>query len=443
MSWYLRMNPSSGNLHPTEAYAVLAALEWLPGGAGVYHYAPMDHALEQRARRSQGTKPDEIGFCVGLTSITWREAWKYGERAFRYCQHDVGHAFAALRYAAAALGWRMELLREWDDAQLARLLGLDRPEDFINAEPETPELLVRVLVNEAAESAPSPVANAPVEWFGRANRLSCSYVGWPVIDEAIAVSERKAPIADKSVVPDSWPPPSPPACAHSSGQLIRQRRSAVAFDGVTSITREKFLAILDTTLPRASAPPFDAWPFSPRLHLVLFVHLVTGLEPGMYLWLRAPADSEALRQAFHDVPDWEVLRDTASMVPLWRLVRGDLRDFARTISCHQDIAADGAFSLGMLARFETVIRERGASAWRELFWEAGMIGQSLYLAAEAAGLRGTGIGCYFDDEFHDALGLKGHDWQSLYHFTIGNPVEDLRLRTTPPYAHLKMGARGP
>jgi hypothetical protein len=111
--------------------------------------------------------------------------------------------------------------------------------------------------------------------------------------------------------------------------------------------------------------------------------------------------------------------------------------FCAELSCQQDIAADGAFSLGMLARFEPVLRERGAAAWRELFWEAGMIGQSLYLAAEAAGVRGTGIGCYFDDELHRALGLKGHDWQSLYHFTIGNPVEDLRLRTTPPYAHLK------
>ena len=64
-----------------------------------------------------------------------------------------------------------------------------------------------------------------------------------------------------------------------------------------------------------------------------------------------------------------------------------------------------------------------------------MIGQALYLAAEAAGVRGTGIGCYFDDVLHRALGLAGHDWQSLYHFTIGGPVEDLRLRTVPPYAH--------
>ena len=150
-------------------------------------------------------------------------------------------------------------------------------------------------------------------------------------------------------------------------------------------------------------------------------------------WLRAPTNADALRQAFHTNLKWEAVADLA---PLYRLGPGDLRDFARTLSCQQDIAADGAFSLGMLARFEPVLRERGAEAYRELFWEAGMIGQAIYLAAEAAGVRGTVIGCFFDDVLHRTLGLAGHDWQSLYHFTIGSPVEDLRLRTGPPYAHL-------
>ena len=95
--WYLRMNPSSGNLHPTEAYAILPALAGLTGGAGVYHYAPLHHALEQRARRAQDALSETTGFDVALTSIAWREAWKYGERAFRYCNHDVGHALAAGR----------------------------------------------------------------------------------------------------------------------------------------------------------------------------------------------------------------------------------------------------------------------------------------------------------------------------------------------------------
>ena len=347
------------------------------------------------------------------------------------------HALAALRFAAAALGWRVQLF-PCDDARIARLLGLDRTEDFADAERETPELLARVILDEATGEKPRPATETPTEWFGRANQLSASRVQWPVIDEAVATSERTAPRADNSEpsVLSPWPPPSPPSSDHSAAQLIRQRRSAVDFDGVTRISREMFLAILDTTLPRPSVPPFDAWPFAPRLHLVLFVHRVTGVEPGLYLWFRAPADAENLRHDFRAGFVWEALPDLAPTVPLYRLGRGDLRDFARTVSCQQDIAADGAFSLGMLARFEPVLRERGAAAYRELFWEAGMIGQALYLAAEAAGVRGTGIGCYLDDVLHRALGLADHRWQSLYHFTIGSPVEDPRLRTAPPYAHL-------
>jgi hypothetical protein len=229
----------------------------------------------------------------------------------------------------------------------------------------------------------------------------------------------------------------PPVCNHSAGQLIHQRRSAVNFDGVTSLSRENFFSILDATLPRASAPPFDAWPFTPRVHLVLFVHRVIGLNPGLYLWLRAPTEVEELRQAFDPKFKWLPVTEAVTSVPLYRLSGGDLRDFARTLSCGQDIAADGAFSLGMLARFEPLLRECGPAVYRELFWETGMIGQALYLAAESAGVRGTGIGCYFDDVLHQTLGLTGHDWQSLYHFTIGVPMDDLRLRTAPPYAHLR------
>jgi nitroreductase len=407
------------------------------GGAGVYHYAPLQHALEQRARQTPIDLSASTGFHVALTSINWREAWKYGERSFRYCQHDAGHALAALRFAAATLGWRVRLLPEWDDVHLARLLGLDRAEDFADAERETPELIVRVLVNQAVETAIPPNPSNAIEWYGRANRLSDTHRAWPVVDEAVAATERLTSGVQQSYAFDSvTSPPSPPASGYSAGQLIRRRRSAVSFDGVTGMSRESFLAILDTTLPRASAPPFDAWPFPPRLHLVLFVHRVTGLEPGLYLWLRAPADGVGLRQSFSEKFDWEAVADSTVNASLYRLGKGNLLEFARTLSCHQDIAADGAFTLGMLAHFEPILRERGAAAYRELFWEAGMIGQALYLAAEAAGVRGTGIGCYFDDVLHRELGLTGHVWQSLYHFTIGCPVEDSRLRTVSPYAHL-------
>ena len=75
--------------------------------------------------------------------------------------------------------------------------------------------------------------------------------------------------------------------------------------------------------------------------------------------------------------------------------------------------------------------------YRQLFWESGMIGQILYLEAEANGVGSTGIGCFFDDPVHEIIGLHGNDFQDLYHFTVGGPVEDLRLETNPPYVHLK------
>ena len=71
--------------------------------------------------------------------------------------------------------------------------------------------------------------------------------------------------------------------------------------------------------------------------------------------------------------------------------------------------------------------------YRRLFWECGMIGQVLYLEAEAAGARATGIGCFYDDPVHDAAGLSGMEWQSLYHFSMGVPVDDDRLTTLPGY----------
>jgi hypothetical protein len=224
-------------------------------------------------------------------------------------------------------------------------------------------------------------------------------------------------------------------CSQDAGALIRQRRSAVGFDGVTAMPTERWFTILDALLPRPELPPWEIWQRPPRVHLILFVHRVAGITPGIYLLLRDKSVAPALRRAMREEAEWAEVAGAPQHLGLFRLFSADARDAARLISCHQDIAADSCFSLGMLAEFETALNA-GAWRYRELFHEAGMLGQVLYLEAEAAGLRGTGIGCYFDDMLHALLGLSDHAWQSLYHFTVGGPRDDPRLRTLPPYAHL-------
>jgi len=99
----------------------------------------------------------------------------------------------------------------------------------------------------------------------------------------------------------------------------------------------------------------------------------------------------------------------------------------------------------MVANFARTLEEDGAWAYRRLFWETGLIGQLLYLEAEAAGVRSTGIGCYFDDLVHQLLDMKPGDdaWQSLYHFTVGGAKEDDRLTTLAAYSHLAPRAASP
>jgi hypothetical protein len=89
----------------------------------------------------------------------------------------------------------------------------------------------------------------------------------------------------------------------------------------------------------------------------------------------------------------------------------------------------------MIARFREPI-EAQPSSYRTLHWETGMIGQVLYLEAEAHDLRGTGIGCFYDDLVHELIGLSGDTYQDLYHFTVGGAVEDARVTSLPPYFHV-------
>ena len=65
-------------------------------------------------------------------------------RAFRYCQHDCGHAIAAVSYAAAALGWHTTMLDAAADDEVAALLGVDRGGDYTMSSGLTSTALTRL-----------------------------------------------------------------------------------------------------------------------------------------------------------------------------------------------------------------------------------------------------------------------------------------------------------
>jgi nitroreductase len=165
---------------------------------------------------------------------------------------------------------------------------------------------------------------------------------------------------------------------------------------------------------------------------------VDDLSPGLYALARDPDKVEPLRQAMRREFLWSRLQSCPHGLPLYLLQEGDCRALAANVFCGQSIAGDGAFSLGMIADYKASLAAYGAPFYRNLFWEAGLVGQVLYLEAEETGIRSTGIGCYFDDPVHDVFGISSRDWQSFYHFTVGGPVEDSRLTTLPAYKFEKI-----
>ena len=431
--WSLRVNPSSGNLHPTESYLVTGRIENL--SPGVYHYTAQEHALEQRAKFVESSASF---FLVGFTSIHWREAWKYGERAYRYCQHDLGHAIASVRFSAALLGWRATCLEKFSESEVAVLLGLTRAQDFQEAEDEHPECLI--LVETSVEPAKPEAFLSFVEsaeWQGHANRLSESHVEWEVIDEVAKAAHKPAtPVVSctRFVVGARFIAPA----SEPAEKIIQQRRSCLGLDAKTRMSKEIFVEILLRTLPDRTVIPFDVYQESvlskPRIHFALFVHRVDGLVPGLYMLIRNPESESKLRSALKASFSW---RQPLTTLPLYLLDEVDLRAISTGIACGQDLGGDGVFSLGMIAEFEDQIRTIGPWLYPRLFWEAGLLGQILYLEAEAAGIRATGIGCYYDDPMHELLGIHTNNFQCLYHFTMGGPLEDTRLSTEPAYPEMR------
>ena len=363
----LRVNPSSGNLHPTEFHFSTHGLAgW---DDGIYHYRPSQHMAEQRA---QGT-PHREPLQFLLTTIAWREAWKYRQRAYRYCLLDAGHAIESLVLAGRALGWGYELRTAFEDEAVAAAYRL--------AEDEWPLALVTF------EDVPSAGKRAPrkLHWTpGVPNVLSSSSIAYPEIEAVHRATQR-----EEVEAPDCVPRPGViqlPTAAESDADfaaVVRRRRSALDFVGGGRQMRLRQLAAL---LDAAMAGNL-------HIQLWLFVHRVENLAPGLY---RLDA--------------W-----TRTLAPV-RI--GDQRVMAAGLSLGQDLAGNSMVTLAMSANL--------SGGYRDVHLEAGRVGQRLYLAAEALRLQATGIGAFYDAAVKAQLELPPEGGDVLYHFAIGEAISDPR-----------------
>jgi SagB-type dehydrogenase family enzyme len=394
----LRVNPSSGNLHPTEFHFFTRGLKEWPDG--LYHYRPSSHMAEQRALGDLELKfaGSSAPITFILTSIAWREAWKYRDRAYRYCLHDIGHAWQALALAAQSIGCDAFAVGQFPDDEVVQLCRLH--------EDEWPMLIVQLRGGSVPLSEPGPVhepGHREIVWYGGdANRLSKESIAYGSIEEIHEATKLRGAEGHLTVVEPAVGKtklPSPASSTRSFGEVVRRRRSALDFlGGAQSISVTQFWALLSAASQRLIAD-FATVRF---IQLYLYVHRVSGLQPGVY-------------------------RFSAEGAGLEHLKSGDQRVAAAGLSLGQDLAGNACVAFSMIGDLDRATSAYGDRGYRYVHFEAGAIGHRLYLAAEALGLGATGIGAFYDEEVHRYLNLTPEQGRVVYHFAIGHPVPDYRV----------------
>lgn len=261
--------------------------------------------------------------------------------------------------------------------------------------------------------------------------------------------------------------------------MIRSRRSVWRLvPDASTISFMSLTRILSRVMPGGphqppASPPFDCGLVCSESEggscsLLLFIHRVQGLPPGLYLLVRDMTQLDTLMAELSSEFGWslcapkqdnttgftvgaravprgperavERLQLLASgVLPLFCLAVGDVAAYAKQAMCHQDVAGDGAFSVAMIAPLPRPSTDESAATgpsvssmpcfgrrYREVLWECGLIGQILYLACEAEGehFHGTGLGCYFDEAVDVVLGVSSRtsSYRCLYGFACGAGV---------------------
>lgn len=410
--FHYRSNASAGALYPVELYLALRPdlaappERTLPGG--LLHYRPLEHALTQLGRpqalaglagsiRGGGEAQPPLAAFV-LTSIFFRSAWKYLDRAYRYCLLDAGHLLENLLAALAAEGFAPSLYYDFDDVAVTALLGLDPVQ-------EAP--LCLVLLHDTGAAAEL----LPAAWSGDETPLPLAEPVAPEVQShprliALHQAGYRLPLPGTPCPLPKWrelfpaslefsplPPPPEKEPEPTLAQSIGLRRS-----------RRNFVP---EPLPEAAV-----------------LELLYGLAGKFPAVIRADGCLDPLLTAcaLQNIAGWGppdgLYAFSRPLLGLAPLRPANVHKAMANICLGQQWIRNAGLQLLFFADLGALEAASGPRSYRYAMLEAGRLGQRLYILATALGLGVCGIGAFFDQEGEKLAGVDGRA-QLLYLVTIG------------------------
>jgi len=373
---HFRTFMSAGALHPVELYlATELGLAHFHPGEGMVRRLRAEEVRAALARAAAAPEVAEAAAILVLTGIVWRTAWKYGARGWRHVFWDTGAMLANLLALADEGGLDPRLFTAFADAEVARVIGTDPPE-------EAPVALL-ALGHAPATSPPGalpPVRHEVLPLSPRENRF-------PEADEAQAASE----LATEDEV-RTWREAAAQFGDRRDGgetpaqldRVILRRGSARDFT-LDAIERDEVASALRWACAEV---PGDL----PRLcSASVIAHAVEGLRPAAYRF---------------DPPDrFEPVRE-GRQSPVARR-EAVLRRATAHLCLDQPLGGAAAATIFFTADLDRVVSALGDRGYRAAQLDAGIRAGRLSLGAYARGLGATGL-TFYDDEVRDFL-RTGHE----------------------------------
>lgn len=422
---YRRFVPSGGGLYPNELYVYLKTAD---APAGIYHYDAAHHRLvllregqfDSYLTRALGGR-SELSGCAGAVFVSvmfWKNFYKYNNFAYRLQGLDSGVLIGQWLEAAKRFGYESAVHVQFVDRAVNHLLGLSEREESVYAViPFSTEPATSWFRNGGADGEKRASGTAvelcrelPVvrhEHYVRSRNIK-EYPLLVMMNEASMLDSTSTfRRAGAGKYPESGLQtvymPRVERLSYDFGAICRKRYSPESDFVLSKVTRQNFAALLQEA--SASMSFCSDWrkPDESLVSLYCCLYNVEGIPNGAYRYDRQAHLLRRVRPGDHRLQ----LQTGMSL--------GNVNLFQVPLCVH--VVGDKDYLKSAL----------GYRGYRIQQMEAGMLVQSLLLAASAVGMGGRPL-LGFSPAISDGLyRLREQGQTSLIQLPIGHYRQRSRL----------------
>jgi SagB-type dehydrogenase family enzyme len=405
--YYMRAASATGALYPIELYVVSTAVEGL--NDGVYHFNPLEFSLVNlrdgdysfAVKNATGGDPYSTPLAIVLTSLAWRNAWKYEARSYRHWFWDAGVIIANLLAICSSERLQVELAAGFVDVNIDQLLGL------------RPSKEATVAIAEVGRKSDLP------ENLGKRNvprldfhdeSFSDGEVEYPIIWEANRASE-----FHDTIEVDNWIHSLKSSQTKASGNYPN-------FPLQHSVGATSSLA--DTILTRGSTRRFVQKPISFEA-LSAIINSSTGSIPLDFL-----PPEQTLIECYLIANDVTGLPSGAyhfdrTRNSLQQLKEGRMRYFSGYLSLEQHLFSDASAVFFLMTDLDWVLKSLGDRGYRAAQLEAGIRAGKIYLSSYALGVGASGS-TFYDDAVTEFFSPHAEKMSPMIEVGVGVPAYKAR-----------------